>query len=159
MTLLALAFGSEESPGAGTLLRSHVPAAGLLVTQKARGAWGAVQPPLHPESRFPGPVTRRTQAVMGATHFPGPVTRRTQAVMGATPSTPRATASMALTCRPRGSEPNWASESRRDVLAKESGAPALHDISETTHSRASRLFCLHLFPVLCALCSVPSDSL
>lgn len=45
---LAPAFGSEESPGAGTLLRSHVPAAGLLVTQKARGAWGAVQPPLSP---------------------------------------------------------------------------------------------------------------
>ena len=136
LTLLALAFGSEEPPGAGTLLRSQVPATGLPVTQKARGAWGAVQPPLHPESRFLGPVTQRIQAVMGAT-----------------PSPPRATASTALTCRPRGSEPNWASENRCDVLAKESGAPALHDISETTHSRASRLL---FTPLPCAVCSVLS---
>ena len=95
-----------------------------------------MQPPLHPESHFPGPVTRRIQAVMGATLL-----------------TPRATASTALTRCPQGSKPNWASESRHAVLAKESGAPALHDISETTHSRAFQLLSVYAFSLCCVLCA------
>ena len=95
-----------------------------------------MQPPLHPESHFPGPVTRRIQAVMGATLL-----------------TPRATASTALTRCPRGSKANWASESRHAVLAKESRAPALHDISETTHSRAFQLLSVYAFSLCCVLCA------
>ena len=41
-TLLVLAFGSEEPPGAGTFQRGQVPAAGLPVTPETWGAWGAV---------------------------------------------------------------------------------------------------------------------